>query len=205
MTLGRCVALIAVALSLAPALASCSTTANVTDVYMALDSNGDRRRNEFFTDTKEIHCIAKAGIGRTDVTIEGSIRQLQRYNFDSNKFEDTNAVLAYAEFAAARSTGPQTLDLTLKPGPPGQQDDGQDLPYVAGRYSCEILLDGALVGSAIFNVDFPPCPPAIIAGGSFCFGFYRENDQCPELGAGGAQDPKCTCTLRDGWDCPPLP
>lgn len=204
MTFGRCVGFVAVGLLLALLLPSCSQTANVTEVWMALDSDGTRRRNEFFTDTKEIHCIARAGVGREGVTVEAFIRAEQLYDFNTNRFEPINAVTAYAEFKADRSTQPGTFALTLTardPRKPASEETvDEDAPFFPGRYRCEILLDGALEGEAIFNVGFPPCPPAVILPGSRCFGFYRENDLCPAFGASASPEPKCSCTLQ-GWQC----
>lgn len=202
MPLGRLAAYAATALLLVISGASCSTTANVTDVYMSLDGDGTRRRNEFFTDSKEIHCIGEAGVGRPGVTAEGFVRQLQAYDFATNKYEPVDRIVAYGETALARSpNGLVRLDLSLKPGTATEQAAGSnEAPFVAGRYQCEVLLDGELEGTAIFNIEFPPCPPAIIVPFSRCFGYYRENDLCPANGATAAQEPKCSCTLG-GWQC----
>lgn len=203
MTFGRWVGVAALGLLLVVVLPSCSQTANVTEVWTALDSDGTRRRNEFFTDSKEIHCIARAGIGREGVTIEAFIRSVQLYDFGTNRFEPLDAVVAYAEFKADRAQAPTTFDLRLTardPRKPDAEQTAEDAPFFPGRYKCEILLDGALEGEAIFNIGFPPCPPTFIVPGSKCFGFYRENDLCPALGASAAQEPKCSCTLS-GWEC----
>src|SRR5688572_11322159 len=69
-----------------PVVASCTATANITEVYTSIDATGERRRNVFFTDSKEIHCLAEYGSGRTDVTFEGIIRQLQEYDFERSTF-----------------------------------------------------------------------------------------------------------------------
>lgn len=169
---------------------------------MSLDSDGTRRRNEFFTDTKEIHCVAKAGIGRDGATIEGFIRAQQLYDFNTNRFEPIDAIVAYAELPAERADTATTIDLKLEPRDP--RDPGLEAdasaPFFPGRYQCEILIDGELEGTAIFNIGFPPCPPAFIPPGGKCFGFYRENDLCPAFGASAAPEPKCSCTLQ-GWQC----
>jgi hypothetical protein len=169
---------------------------------MSLDSDGTRRRNEFFTDTKEIHCIAKAGIGRDGVTVESFIRSVQLFDFDSGRYETIDAILAYAEFKADRAQQSTLIDLGLTPRDPRDPNkEPEDTPpFFPGRYQCDILIDGELEGSAIFNIGFPPCPPAIIPPGARCFGFYKENDVCPQYGASAQQEPKCTCTLA-GWQC----
>lgn len=199
MTLGRCAVLVAAVLLAVTMLPACSQTANITEVWMALDEEGHRRRNEFFTDSKEIHCVATAGIGREGVTVEGFIRQQQAYDFATNAYVPIDRILAYTEFSPDRSEEPVTIDLQLTTE--AGEGGGEDPPFVAGRYQCEILLDGALEGTAVFNIEFPPCPPAAIIAGTRCFGFYRENDECPAFGATGAPTPTCRCSQAEGWRC----
>src|SRR5262245_53784856 len=129
MTFGRCVVVIAAALLIVLLVPSCSQTANVTEVWMSLDGDGSRRRNEFFTDTKEIHCVAKAGVGRDGVTIESFIRSVQLFDFDSGRYETIDAILAYAEFKADRAGQATTVDLSLTPRDPRKPDaPAQDTP-----------------------------------------------------------------------------
>lgn len=199
--LARCLAFAAASVTAIALLPSCSTTANVTEVYTALDGDGARKRNEFFTDTKEIHCVGEAGIGRPGVTIEGFIRQVQAYDFVENRFVPVNRVLAYAEMSPEPSKQPVKIDLVLAPGSGEEGANEEEQPFIAGRYECEIRLDGSVEGTAVFNIAFPPCPPAIIIPGSRCFGYYRENDLCPASGESGAPDPKCSCSLLEGWKC----
>src|SRR4051812_2614820 len=93
---------------------SCTTTARVSDVYLALDGNGDRKRNIFFTDTKEIHCVVESGVGRRGVTLEAIVRQLQEYDFVADKFFETDRVTANIETSPAPGDGIQKTDLVLK-------------------------------------------------------------------------------------------
>lgn len=184
-------------------LVACSTTARISDVYTALDEDGFRRRDVFFTDTNEIHCIAEAGIGRPDVTIEGVIHQIRAYDFANNKFFETDRYLGYAELqpkkAEGNASGPTKIDLRLeRVGPDGKPKD--DAPYVAGSYVCEISLDGEQQGRAAFNIDFPPCPTAIIPNGTRCFGFYPNATECPKFGEKSADPAKCKCQ-ETGWEC----
>src|SRR5437660_1065944 len=76
---------------------ACTSTARITDAYMALDAAGDRRRSAFFTDSKETHCVIEMGIGRKGVTVSGFIRQLQAYDFTSDKFFETDRGAGKAE------------------------------------------------------------------------------------------------------------
>jgi hypothetical protein len=181
-------------------LASCTTTARVDDVYTALDSNGDRRRNVFFTDSKEIHCVVEMGIGRPGTTIESLVRQLQAYNFESDAFFETDRVVANAETSPPRAQGLQKLDISLRPsGPNGEEAIGS--PYPPGRFQCEAYLDGTLEQTAIFNVDFPACPQASIRPKTLCYGFYKKDLRCPKYGVTSKDPLTCTCSAVTGWEC----
>jgi len=197
--LARLVALVATLLLLMVTLVSCTSTANIIDVYTALDAQGNRRRQVFFTDTKEIHCVVEAGISRPGVTIETLFRQLQAYDFESGKFFETDRVYAQAEFAPGRSDGRSFIATQLQLlGPDGQQSDA--IPFVPGRFQCEVYLDGKLDGIAIFNIDFPDCPVAEILGGKPCFGFFQDGRECPRYGLTSRDPAQCTCNPR-GWQC----
>lgn len=91
-------------------LASCTATARIDDVYMALDAAGNRKRNVFFTDTKEIHCVIEMGIGRPGTTVETIVRQLQAYDFEANRFFETDRVIANSETAPQRNEGIQKIE-----------------------------------------------------------------------------------------------
>jgi hypothetical protein len=195
-------ALAVTSLLLAGALSSCATTARITDVYMALDGQGDRKRNVFVTDTKEIHCVVEMGIGRKGVTIEGLIRAIQDYDFAADKFFDTNRVLANAEGSPTPAEGVQKFDITLKPADPsGMPVDGA--PFPPGRFVCEASLDGVLEKVAVFNIDFPDCPAATIVPLTVCIGFYKADTACPRFGATSVGGPFCHCDAAKGWQCDP--
>lgn len=184
------------------AVSSCTSTARITDVYMALDGEGDRKRNVFFTDSKEIHCVVEMGIGRPGTTVEVIIRQDQSYDFIADRFFDADRTAANAENAPTRQQGIQKLDVTLKPaGPDGEDATGS--PFPPGRYQCEAYLDGSLEKVAIFNIDFPPCPIATIRPGSLCYGFYKKLDVCPKFGVTSREPAKCRCSQLKGWECDP--
>lgn len=187
---------------------ACTATANVAAVYTSIDADGARRRNVFFTDSKEIHCIAEVSNGREDVTLEGIIRQLQVYDFGAGSYANVDRVVANIEVRPQRTSGPPAkIDVALSTAAgasaPGGEGGQETQPYPAGRYQCEILLDGALVGTALFNIDFPPCPTAVIQPGSLCVGYYRPSDACPRDGESTStpNPPRCTCE-PSGWSCP---
>lgn len=189
-------------LLLAGALSSCTATARITDVYMALDGNGDRRRNVFFTDSKEIHCVVEMGIGRPGTTVTAIVRQDQSYDFIADRFFEADRVLANAENGPTPQEGIQKVDVVLKPAAP----DGADAPgspYPPGRYQCEAYLDGQLQKVSIFNIDFPPCPTASILPGALCYGFYKKLDVCPKYGDTSRDPAKCRCSALKGWECDP--
>jgi hypothetical protein len=180
-------------------VSACTSTANVSDVYMALDGDGARKRNIFFTDSKEIHCVTEVGIGRPGVTLETLVRQVQRYDYLNNVFVDSNRVVAQAENTPSAGDGIQKIDTQLdKPG----NNSGESAPYYAGRYVCEVRLDGSLEGTAVFNIIFPPCPTAQIEPMTACVGVYSSFLTCPRYGASSSEPDTCQCTPDLGWRCP---
>lgn len=195
-------ALVVTSFLLLGALSSCATTARISDVYLALDGQGDRKRNVFFTDSKEIHCVVEMGIGRPGVTIEALVREVQAYDFAADKFFDANRVIGNAEQSPTPAQGVQRLDITLTPlGPNGEQVDGA--PFAPGRFICEASLDGVVEMTAVFNVDFPACPTSLIRPGTVCFGFYKNLSVCPRYGASSTGGPNCQCDEIKGWQCDP--
>ena len=122
--------------------AACTATANVDDAFMALDSDGNRKRDVFFTDTAQIYCVAEFASSRTDVTLNMRLHQLTRYDFVQNAIVPFDSYPTEVELAPGVSQrGFQSLQL-VKTAPDGTQDD--NLPYFAGDYQCEIFLDGKL-------------------------------------------------------------
>jgi hypothetical protein len=193
-------ALVTMLLVLGGTLPSCLATARVTDVYLALDGNGDRKRTVFFTDTKEIHCVVEAGIGRAGVTLETIVRQLQAYDFVADKNFATDRVAANVEVSPSASDGIQKTDVVLKPqGPDGNDDTGA--PFPRGRFQCEAYLDGEITQIAIFNIEFPDCPAASISPGTVCYGFYRQNTECRRYGITSTDPAQCRCSTTKGWEC----
>ena len=181
-------------------LAACTSTARVSDVYMALDGEGDRKRTVFFTDSKEIHCVVEMGIGRRGVTIEALIRQLQGYDFVGDSFFPTDRVVANAENSPTPGDGIQKIDVVLTArAPDGSEADGQ--PFPQGHFQCEAYLDGKLEDTTIFNIEFPDCPASLITPGTLCYGFYKQNLACPKYGLTSKDPAKCRCSTAKGWEC----
>lgn len=199
----------------ASALPACTTTANISDVYMALDGDGNRKRNIFFTDTQSIHCVVEAGIGRDGATVEVIIRQVQRFDLDNGKTFDSDRVVTSVETSPARADGVTKLDVILDKVALAQFDGVKvpitdpdnpppvpvEDPFPVGRFVCEVRLEGDLKGQATFNIQIPPCPTAVITPNTACYGFYPEGQQCKRYGDSSAENDSCDCDKQKGWQC----
>ncbi|MBX3258664.1 MAG: hypothetical protein KIS78_08765 [Labilithrix sp.] len=187
------------------ALPACSATANVGDVWMSIDEDGARRRNVFFTDSAAITCVAEVGIGRQDVTLEMFIRQIRGTTPGSEDFESMDRVVLARDFRPdVTKDRPALVTLTLVPtsvDEEGRLKEDEEAPFAPGSYICEVMLDGELQKSAAFNIDYPPCPTAVILAGTPCLGFYTFDKECPASGATGQREPTCICSGKD-WVCP---
>jgi len=73
------------------------------------------------------------------------------------------------------------------------------VPYPAGEYTCQVALDGVVVGSSDFSILYPvpgcPVPPPIT--GVPCYDWFPKGSQCPSYEAGET----CTCEDSGAWDC----
>jgi hypothetical protein len=199
MARGRSVAYALSGITLIGVLASCTATARVIDVYTALDGQGDRRRQVFFTDTKELHCVTEAAFGRKGATLEVLFRQLQAYDRSNQKYFDTDRVYARAEFAPSNGDGRQFFSTRLV-NIDALGEVSEDAPLDPGRYQCEVYLDGKLEDQAVFNIMFPDCPAAEIIASKPCYGFFEDGRECPRYGLTSGDAAKCTCRIP-GWEC----
>jgi hypothetical protein len=186
-------------------LPACTATANVSDVWMSIDEDGARRRSTFFTDSVGITCVAEVGIGRKDVTIEMLVRQLRTAPRGTDDFEPVDAVVVARDFRPEITKDkPALVTLALVPtslDEEGRLKEDEEAPFNAGSYVCEVYLDGEKQKSAAFNIDYAPCPTAVILEGAPCVGFYTLGTECPANGATGQPEPTCTCGEK-GWSCP---
>lgn len=180
-------------------MTSCST-ASIKDVYMALDGDGMRRRNVFYTDTVVFFCIVEYASGRDNATLEAQLRQVQRYDPVGRKFVNADRIMGATDIVPGK--GPDgKLNLQLvKRAQDGEEDDR--LPYLAGRYTCEVALDGEKQPPVTFNVEFPPCPTVQIIPGTVCAGFYEVDTICPAFGLTSKEPALCHCDALLGWTCP---
>lgn len=198
--LASCVPLGFIALAVPP---SCTSTANISDMYMSLDSDGSRKREIFFTDTTEIHCIGEGGFGRPDVTVTGFIRQIRAWDFTNNQDNEVNRtygdVDVHPQAGGGANAPPTKIDIKFERVDKNNQPS-DTAPYPQGSFICEMQIDGVTAKRIPFNIEFPPCPTSIIADGQPCLGFYTDQTQCPAGGNGG-DGPNCQCTDTKGWDC----
>jgi len=191
----------------ATTLLSCTSTANVSDVWMSIDDDGARRRTLFFADSTSVVCIAEVGIGRTNATVEMFIRQVRE--LAGSEFQETNRVIVANEFRPAPTQGaPTRLALRMVPTAidpaTGRPKEDDAAPFAPGSYRCEVRLDGKAAGDALFNIRYADCPAARIVTGQPCAGFYATDPptSCPANGASGAAEPTCSCAGPQGWECP---
>lgn len=198
--LASCVPLALVALPVVST--SCTTTANITDLVMSLDSDGARVRQQFFTDTDEIHCIATGAFGRNDVTVTGFIRQVRAWDFTDNSEKEVTRTFGdvdiHPQAGGGQNSPPQKIDIKFERVDKNNKPS-DSAPYPQGSFICEVQIDGVTAKQVRFNIDFPPCPTSIIADGTPCFGFYTTDTHCPAGGLGG-DGPDCKCDTA-GWSC----
>jgi hypothetical protein len=190
----------------AAALPACSTTANVSRVWMSIDDDGSRPRGTFFTDSAKVVCVAEIGIGRDDVTLEFVFRRIIGTTFAKRAFEPENTIVAVKDLRPGRTEGkPGRASMALVPTKleEGKLVEDTQAPFAPGTYVCEVLIDGEEKGRAQFNIDYPPCPSATIINGQVCAGFYPLDPvtKCPKAGLETDDETLCTCE-QGGWKCP---
>ena len=198
--------LFSVALVAAAAVA-CSSAVETRDVYMALDTAGDRPRDTFFTDTKEIFCNVDYVGQRRDTTVQARIHQISREiswgaGGPPAPWPEANYILGGAE--KAPGVGQQTLSfgLTVVPLPGSSAPAGGQLPWPVGDYRCEITVNGVPQGSAPYRIIYPSCPELPVTLSTACLEFVKPNQECPSQN----QAVKCKCDadgpLKGLWNCP---
>jgi len=162
-------------------------TSGFRDAYMALDSNGDRKREYFYTDTEEIFCIGKLASGVADLTVASSLRATELYNSRDGTSTPVDAFLATEDQGPGKGKD-ITVSFELK-------RNNEDEPYPAGKFACELSLDGELAETLPFEIRYPDCPVAPIFSGAACAGFVLDRTTCV-----GALSTPCTCK-GDTWQC----
>ncbi len=176
--------------ALVAGLASCNSAA-IKRGYMSLDNQGERRRTIFYTDTDSIYCIGELAIGRKDVTIAATFRALDFATPPKGDLVPTNTVLAVAD-----------------ENPGGTGDDimatfqliktkDATAPWPAGKFVCELSIDGALEESIPFEIDYPECPLQPPLDGDACAGFFLPQSTC----TGAITAETCVCSDGGAWQC----
>jgi hypothetical protein len=163
-------------------------TAGFSDAFMALDSSGNRKREHFFTDTESIFCIGKLASGVNDLTVTGTLRAEQLYDLRDGSPRNVNFYLGRDEEAPGAGTDIIVSYEMLHPDP--------DSPYPAGRFVCELSLDGKVEERVPFEINYPACPDAPIVDGGICAGFVLAGARCA-----GALDNDCVCESDGTWSC----
>ena len=179
----RCACLLLVALAV-----SCNTAA-VKRSYMSLDSDGNRKRTTFYTDTDKIYCIAELAVGRKDLSTTATLRSTALAPPPTGASFPVATTLA-VEDVTAGSTGDVLVSFELVK--PNAKD-----PWLAGDYVCDLSLDGEVEASAPFRIAYPTCPVAPPRSGDVCAGFFLADSTCD--GAVSAQ--RCVCTNEGVWQC----
>jgi hypothetical protein len=170
------------------ALVACDT-AGFKRSYMALDSSGDRRRERFYTDTEAIYCIVEMASGRDDVTVSARIQAHELFVPPSGERIDVDLLMGVGEEAPGRGDDlVVAFDL---------EKEGSE-PFVAGRYSCDLYLDGDLEDSVPFEIAYPSCPVPAPFDGMVCQGFFLPGTTC----SGAASGSSCLCDSAGAWLCP---
>jgi hypothetical protein len=188
---------------LAPTIGACGDL-EIRSVYMALDGQGDRRRNSFFTDTTNIFCDADYAANRRDTTFNALIR----YVVDANG-APVDVVMAIGELAPGISHGVMSLTWPRPMDPMGGVQ-----PFPKGKYRCEYYVDGidpktgvsskmrVIQGTADFTVEYINCPVAGAVAGTKCAGYVA-----PGSGSNGCLNAlnmkqACNCDGTGFWVCP---
>lgn len=172
----------------------CGNTSQVRQIFMALDGNGDRPRDQFFTDTKQIFCDVVFSAYNTDETLDVQFIQDKGENpaFDgTNNIGPVSRLWAGAE--AVPSKGISTVSFTLDP--PQEVGSGLQLPFPVGHWKCRVTINGDFAGEVGFTVNYPT-PDCPATGGAYdglnCAG-YKAGDQCPSDSNYQVGGTDCTC------------
>jgi hypothetical protein len=162
---------------------------------MALDSEGARKRTVFFTDTQSIWCDVDYSSGRKDVTFDAEIRAVRLWSDAAAAFVPVDVVQAFGETVGQQGTGNTAGFEWLLQDATGSAVAAGSEPYPVGDFRCDLRLDGDLVASLPFSIDFPMCPLVPVVAGVACAGWVREGSLCPDA-TGGA----CACSMGV-WTC----
>jgi hypothetical protein len=182
-------------------VAACGSATETRNVYMALDSSGNRPRDTFFTDTTQIFCNVDYVGQRLDTTVQARIRQISRETSWGGPVAASNFILGGAEKAPGSGSQVLSFGFTIVP-PPGSDSSQSQLPWPIGDYRCEVTVNGVAQGVANFHIIYPSCPELPVLNQTPCLGFVKPAQACPSANQAVA----CTCDadgpLKGLWNCP---
>lgn len=177
-------------LLLSAPLLSCNTAA-VKKSYMALDAEGNRKRSVFFTDTENIYCIGELAVGRKDLSVEATLRST------ALALPTTGELVPIASVVAVKDVSPASTGSDVKVSFQLLKVEDPKAPWLAGKFVCDLAIDGEVETSTPFEIRYPDCPFQPPSDGEVCAGFFLPDNVCP--GAISAQS--CTCSQSGAWKC----
>lgn len=178
------------------AVGACGSGNEFSNSFMALDGAGVRRREAFYTDTETIFCVGEFAGSKTGTTVNAIIRQVQ---LDSRA---VNIVIAVGE-DVPKQLGKNVLSFQLvryvhQASGAATGGNQADEPWPAGKFVCELLVDGQPKAEIPFDILTPNCPLYPAAEGIRCGGFYPPSIKC----LSADQSVSCTCSPDTGlWQC----
>ncbi len=179
-----------------PALMSCSAGSEVRSIKMALDGSNDRPRTTFYPDTQTLYCNVEFVGQRRDTTLQIYIRQNKRESAWGGNLENCNVILGAIEAVPQTGSSIQSLQAQHPQPPEGSSDE---LPFPVGEFTCEVVVNGVLAGTAPFKITYPTpdCPPIGAIPGTSCRGWHKPNAKCSQAD----QAKSATCNPTTGvWD-----
>lgn len=158
----------------------CGTASQVRQIFMALDGNGDRPRNTFYPDTKQIFCDVVFSGYTTDETLD--VQWIQDKG-ETVMYDGTGNLQSVSRLWAASEAVPtkgiSTVGFPLDP--PHQIDGGAQLPFPVGHWRCVVTINGVSAGESDFDIVYPT-PDCPAGGGAYnglsCVG-NKGDDHCP--------------------------
>ncbi len=190
----------------------CSNTSQVRQVFMALDGNGDRPRDTFYSDTTQIFCDVVFSAYSADETLDVQFIQTtgELALFEgSNDLHPVQRLWAGGEALPAK--GVSTVSFTLQR--PTAVDGGATVPFPVGKWKCAVTINGQAAGESDFTIAYPnpDCPSTGGAFNGMSCAAYQGGAQCPvdsNYQPGGTD---CTCQKstditgdpsQRAWVCP---
>jgi hypothetical protein len=190
---GACSAAILVGVPLFIASSGCYGTSQVREVFMGLDSSGDRVRDTFFTDSEKIVCNVAYSGGDPDSTLVANFLQTSGEVdlFDgSNQLAPVAREWASAEIAPGKGNSIQSFSME----PPQPTNGGAKFPFPVGNWKCVVTLNGQPAGETQFKVIYPnpDCPASGVASAGNNCTAYQLNATCPSS-SNYLNPTACTC------------